>query len=352
MRPLFLFARRPDLETIWPFVPERLVARLSELGEVQVLNADPERPLGEQTDLSRVTGIAHFGGKFTDACVAAAPDLRMVGSVLDISGHRNLPIEALFSRDIAVIDATRAWGQPRGRVRHCPGPLRPPEHPPVAQPHGCPGAALDISGPAVLRQSRLRQRRPGRKTGRRVMGLGAIGGRIARWCRAFGATVSGYDPFLPKSLPESWGVTPVEMDALVEAADVLFVAVPPTPSARRLLSRERIYRLRKGALVVVITRAHPVDMEALRERILADELFGAFDVYDTEPVPVEDPLRGRANVVHTPHIAGRTRDANLRAADVIADEFGRLMRGQPPELRLTREAIAIRAEIPDAPPVG
>jgi D-3-phosphoglycerate dehydrogenase len=142
------------------------------------------------------------------------------------------------------------------------------------------------------------------------------------------------------------------MDALVEAADVVFVAIPPTPSARGILSRERIYRLKKGALVVVITRAHAVQMDALRERILADELFGAFDVYDVEPLPVQDPLRGRANVVHTPHIAGRTRDANLRVADVIADEFGRLLRGEAPELRLTREAIAIRAEIQDVPPVG
>ena len=81
---------------------------------------------------------------------------------------------------------------------------------------------------------------------------------------------------------------------------------------------------------------------ALRERILADELAGAFDVYDVEPLPVDDPLRGRANVVHTPHIAGRTRDANLRVADLIADDFSRILRGEPPTAPLTREAIQVR----------
>jgi phosphoglycerate dehydrogenase-like enzyme len=54
-------------------------------------------------------------------------------------------------------------------------------------------------------------------------------------------------------------------------------------------------------------------MTTLRERVLADELALAADVWDVEPLPIDDPLLGRHNVVHTPHIAGRTRDANLAA---------------------------------------
>ncbi|MEJ7664498.1 MAG: NAD(P)-dependent oxidoreductase [Hymenobacter sp.] len=68
-------------------------------------------------------------------------------------------------------------------------------------------------------------------------------------------------------------------------------------------------------------------MVALRQRVLADELALALDVYDVEPLPPDDPLRGRPNVVHTPHIAGRTRDANLRTADLIADDFARVLAG-------------------------
>jgi D-3-phosphoglycerate dehydrogenase len=94
--------------------------------------------------------------------------------------------------------------------------------------------------------------------------------------------------------------------------------------------------------VVVVTRAHAVDMAALRERLLADELCAAFDVYDVEPLPIDDPLRGRANVVHTPHIAGRTRDANLRTADLLADDFARILRGERPHHELTPAAIRVR----------
>ena len=94
--------------------------------------------------------------------------------------------------------------------------------------------------------------------------------------------------------------------------------------------------------MVIVTRAHAVDMVALRERLLADELCAALDVYDVEPLPPDDPLRGRANVVHTPHIAGRTRDANLRTADLIADDFARVLRGEPPHHALTDTAILAR----------
>ena len=76
----------------------------------------------------------------------------------------------------------------------------------------------------------------------------------------------------------------------------------------------------------------------------AEELAGAFDVYDVEPLSPDDPLRGRANVVHTPHIDGRTRDANLRVADVIADDFARILRGEAPQAALTREAMRVRTE--------
>jgi len=147
-----------------------------------------------------------------------------------------------------------------------------------------------------------------------------------------------------ESLLKEWDVRPVDMDMLVSDAEIVFIAVPPTPSSRHLLSRERIYRLRKGALVVAITRAFAIDMDALRERILADELAGAFDVYDVEPLPVDDPFRGRDNVVHTPHIAGRTKDANLRVADMIVDDFVRVLNGEEPLGALTPKAAAVRTQ--------
>ncbi|MBT5829165.1 MAG: hypothetical protein HOH77_03125, partial [Candidatus Latescibacteria bacterium] len=66
-------------------------------------------------------------------------------------------------------------------------------------------------------------------------------------------------------------------------------------------------------------------------------------------LPEDDLLRNRLNVVHTPHIAGRTRDANLMVAEVIADDFERILMGEAPHSQLSREAIAVRGERKDLP---
>jgi phosphoglycerate dehydrogenase-like enzyme len=305
------------------------------------LNATKE-PLYRQADLSEVWGVAWFGGALTPECVAAAPRLRAVGGITDNSGY-GLPVEALAAREIPFIDATRAWGQSVAEVALglALGALRQ-----IPQWHGRMALreplwefpyAQFCDNPDFVNGD-LGTKQVG------VIGLGAIGSRVARWCVALGSSVRGFDPFVPGSRVREWGVEPVSLDRLVNESEVLFVLVPPTPSARHLLNRERIGRLRKGALVVAVTRAHAIDVAALRERILADELAGAFDVYDIEPLPVDDPLRGRANVVHTPHIAGRTRDANLRVADVIADDFARILRGETPFAVLTPAAMQVRTE--------
>jgi D-3-phosphoglycerate dehydrogenase len=342
-----LFARSAGLESVWPFVAERLESRLSEFAEVRVLPAEPA-PLREQTSLADVAAIAHFGGKLTPGCLEAAPGLRAVGGVWDNAGH-GLPVSALFEREVALIDATRAWAPSVAEtalalalcaLRQIPqwhGKMtrgEPLWHFPYQQ---------FCDDPRFVNGD-LGSRTVG------VLGLGQIGSRIARWCRALGSHVFGYDPHVPDERCRAWGVVPLDLDRMVERSEVVFVAVPPTPSARHLLDRARIGRLRHGALVVVVTRAHAVEMAALRERILADELFGAFDVYDVEPLPPDDPLRGRANVVHLPHIAGRTRDANLRVADVIADDFARILRGEVPVATLTREAIQVRTGMPAEQP--
>ena len=348
--PSFLIVRSPDLESAWPFVHQRLIDRLGALGATHVLEIPRGEPVSRHADLSSIDGITLFGGQLTDECVERAPHLKIVGCNTDNTG-RGLPLEALSAASVPVIDTTRAWGQSVAEValsRALAALRRLPQW--HAQLTGGEGSfqyeATQYCDATGFANGELGAKRIG------VIGLGQIGGRVARWCAALAqdaatgehlaGRVLGYDPYLPDGVAERWGVVRVDIDELVDESEVVFVTVPPTPTAKHLLNRERIGRLRKGALVVVVTRAHAIEMNALRQRILADELAGAFDVYDVEPLPTDDPLRGRANVVHTPHIAGRTREANLRTADIIADDFARVLRGESPQHELTAEAIKVR----------
>lgn len=347
----FLFTRHPGLEGSWPFVHEQMVKRLEELGVTLVLNTTSKDPLHKQVDLSEVIGLSHWGGSLTEECIDNAPKLKVLGTMTDNTGH-GIPYAKLQERGIPVIESTRAWSQ---SVAECAFGLALSSLRRTAQWHMqmAQGEKLwnwtdPIWGPGKVPVAHQFCDDPDFVNGDLgtkqvgVMGLGQIGRKIAIWSRAFGATVMGYDPFVSDKLLKEWDVERVDMDTLVDRADIVFVAIPPTPSARHLLNRERIYHLHKGALVVIITRAHAVDMAALRERIVKDELAGAFDVYDREPVPIDDELRNRNNVVHTPHIAGRTKDANLRVADMIVDDMERVLKGEEPLGALTPEAIKVR----------
>ncbi|MBI2193659.1 MAG: NAD(P)-binding domain-containing protein [Planctomycetes bacterium] len=338
----FLFLRRPDLEQSWPYVPQALISRLRAAGGVTVLNEASAVAPNRLTDVSGFIGIVNFSGRVPVETLEAARNLKVIGGVFDNAATgTEWSVEELDRRGIAVIDATRGWAQ---SVAECAlalalGALRsvPQWHTRMAarEPLWVYPAAQFCDNPDFVNGD-LGEKKVG------VLGLGQIGRRIARWCVALGSEVCGYDPYLPEEQVREWGLRKVDLDALVDFAEVVFVAIPPTPTAKKILNRERIYRLRRGALVTLITRAHPVDMDALRERILAGELFGAFDVYDREPLPVDDPLRGRANVVHTPHIAGRTRDANLRVAQILAEDFIRVQRGEKPLNRLSPRAVEVR----------
>ena len=156
----------------------------------------------------------------------------------------------------------------------------------------------------------------------RVVGAGNIGARYASWCAALGADVAVWDPFAPDaSFVAAGAERRFHVEELVADAEIFAPMVPLTDSTRGLITAELVEALPMHGLVVQVTRARVCDTEALYRRVLNDELALAADVFDEEPLPLSSPLLGRHNVVHTPHAAGRTRDANRAFADDAIARF-------------------------------
>lgn len=157
----------------------------------------------------------------------------------------------------------------------------------------------------------------------RIVGAGNIASRYAAACTALGAEVAAYDPYAPEPAFHRTGARREwSLDRLVRDAEIFAPLVPLLPSTRGLVTAAHVDALPRGCLVIWATRAGVCDTGAVRRRVLADELSLAADVFDVQPLPPGDPLLGRANVVHTPHNAGRTRHANEEWAAQVAAQFG------------------------------
>jgi phosphoglycerate dehydrogenase-like enzyme len=172
--------------------------------------------------------------------------------------------------------------------------------------------------------------------GRRVglIGFGSIGQAIAARMAAFGCPVS-YWSRRERSGPQAGGASHVaDLSELVAGSDVLVNAVALTAETRGLIDRKLLEKLPAGALLVNASRGGIVDETAVADLITAGRLAGAaFDVYATEPLPLDSPLLRvpREHIVLTPHIAGSTAQTITRLMQRTVSNLGRAVRGEPVE---------------------
>jgi len=161
-----------------------------------------------------------------------------------------------------------------------------------------------------------------------VLGMGKIGGHAAVLAKAFGADVRGFDPYKDDAYFDRLGIPRTTIEDMAQWAQIIIVCATPSESAQKILSAELVQSMAKGSIIVIVSRAAVTDFAEIRKRVLAEELVLGVDVYDVEPLPVDDPLRNRWNVVHFPHIAGRTFDSGKRFIDLCAEGFRRYFAGE------------------------
>lgn len=149
-----------------------------------------------------------------------------------------------------------------------------------------------------------------------VVGIGAIGRRVAELGVAFGMKVLAFDPFA-KSAPA--GVTLVELGRLLAEAHVVSLNCPLTDKNRHLVNRASIASMRDGAIIVNTGRGGLIDEAALREALASGKLRAAgLDAFATEPLVGEHPFRAVPNVILSPHIGGVSEDAYVNMGTAAA----------------------------------
>jgi D-3-phosphoglycerate dehydrogenase len=177
---------------------------------------------------------------------------------------------------------------------------------------------------------------PRRLAGQRLglIGLGNIGRLVARKARAFGLEVVAYDPYVRLAAPTDpeLAATPlVELDELLETADVVSLHCPLNASTRHLLGPRELALLKPSAFVINTARGGIIDQAALTAALAARRIAGAgLDVFETEPLPADDPLRQLDNVILTPHSASWSVESSAECRRVAVEHVVTVLRGGVP----------------------
>ena len=153
-----------------------------------------------------------------------------------------------------------------------------------------------------------------------IIGMGRIGSELSRRAIAFGMQVLAYDPYLSVSRARSLQVELMEeLDELLPLADFLTLHTPLTQETHHLLNAARLTKTKRGARLINCARGGLIDEQALLESLGNGQLAAAaLDVFETEPLPADSPLRGVPNLVLTPHLGASTLEAQESVGIEIA----------------------------------
>lgn len=168
-----------------------------------------------------------------------------------------------------------------------------------------------------------------------IVGLGAIGGRVAELASAVGCRVVGTkrDPSTaPDAVDE---VYPAEdLDEVLHQTEYLVLACPLTEATRGLIDRDAMRTMPSDSVVVNIARGDVVEEDALVESLQQGRIAGAaLDVFSTEPLPDASPLWDLPNVLVTPHVSGSTPHYYDRVAEIFIENYEHLAAGDPDGMR-------------------
>jgi (S)-sulfolactate dehydrogenase len=156
-----------------------------------------------------------------------------------------------------------------------------------------------------------------------IVGFGSIGRATARLGRAAGMTLIGFDPNLADtaSLWSEQQTAHRSLDELLRDADVVSLHVPLTPATRNLVDATKLALMKRDAILINTARGGVVNEADVAEALRLGRLGGAaLDVFETEPLPSGSPLAGCPNLILTPHIAGVTRESNVRVSTLVAEK--------------------------------
>jgi phosphoglycerate dehydrogenase-like enzyme len=160
---------------------------------------------------------------------------------------------------------------------------------------------------------------------------------MTRLLQPFSPRIAAFDPWLEAEKMTVPGIELMSLDELIDHSRCIVIAATPTDQNRGLVDQSAIRRMKRGTLVVLISRAHLVDFDALMKAAHDKHIRVAIDVYPSEPVPPGDPVRSLPNSILSPHRAAAVEGGRQLIGRMIADDISEMIAGgEPRQLQKAR----------------
>ncbi|MDX2187183.1 MAG: phosphoglycerate dehydrogenase [Opitutaceae bacterium] len=161
-----------------------------------------------------------------------------------------------------------------------------------------------------------------------VVGLGRIGGEVAKRAIAFGMRVLAYDPYLAPSRAKAMGVEASTLDEVLAQADYITVHMPLTDDTKYMIDEKAFAKAKKGLRIFNCARGGIIKEAALIEALKSGKVAAAgLDVFEDEPLAADSELRKLPNVVLTPHLGASTAEAQESVGIEVAEQIADVLNG-------------------------
>ena len=161
-----------------------------------------------------------------------------------------------------------------------------------------------------------------------IVGLGNIGKRLGRLAKALNMNIIGFDVVpIDEEFSKEVGLMKTDLDTLLASADYVSLHVPLLDSTKHMINSTKMESMKNTARIINTSRGGVIDEEALYDALKNGQLGGAaLDVFEVEPA-TSNKLATLPNFISTPHMGAQTKEAQLLAANIIAEKIIQILRG-------------------------
>ena len=173
-----------------------------------------------------------------------------------------------------------------------------------------------------------------------LVGCGNIGRMTGKLAQAFGMNIIGYDSFISKENMRKDMIEKIDdLADLMGKADYISLHLPHIPKTHHIVNKQMISKMKPTSYIINCARGGTVDEKALYDALKNGKIAGAgLDVYEREP-PNDSPLLQLDNVMLTPHIGANTKEGQIRAGTVCAEQILKVLDGKEPDFCVNKHLM-------------